>query len=67
MLAHILTELCKVDKDECRAMQVCKQNAIYYIKDDTDLLGGRIAVNYKKCTGCGECKKVCCSNAIVIG
>ncbi|MCG1013204.1 4Fe-4S binding protein [Tepidanaerobacter sp. GT38] len=50
----------------CKAIIACLNHAISYVEDDDEPLGGRIEIDYAKCTGCGTCAKECCGMAIIM-
>jgi len=58
------TRHCSVDPNFCTVIPACPQQAIEYVKDDEEPIGGRIAFDLEKCDGCGICATVCCGSAI---
>jgi ferredoxin len=48
----------------CKAIPACPNDAITYIEDELEPLGGRIAFDHSKCEGCGKCAQECCGKAI---
>lgn len=66
MRPYINEKKCYVNPQICTAIKGCDQNAISYIEDDEEPLGGKIIFDYEKCNECGNCAKVCCGDAIDI-
>jgi Pyruvate/2-oxoacid:ferredoxin oxidoreductase delta subunit len=59
-----------IDKRKCAAqsfcppIQSCPNQAVSYIEDKSERLGGRIEIDLEKCEGCGKCVEVCCGHCI---
>lgn len=62
MKPYIIAKKCPAQNTICTAIKSCQQNAVSYIEDNDEPLGGRIVFNYDK--GCGTCVKVCSSQVI---
>jgi len=45
-------------------MKACKVEAMSFVEDENEPLGGRIEIDYAKCDGCGDCIGTCCGAAI---
>ena len=58
---------CPAQEQVCKAIPACPEDAIAYIADATQPLGGRIVFDYDRCNGCGACVEACCGSAIEIG
>jgi Pyruvate/2-oxoacid:ferredoxin oxidoreductase delta subunit len=46
------------------SLKSCPNNAIYYVEDEEELLGGRMEIDSGKCKGCGKCAELCCGKCI---
>lgn len=55
---------CPAQPGLCLAIQACVQEAIRYVADEKERLGGKIVFDYDRCDGCGDCVTACCGNAI---
>lgn len=64
MRPYIVKVKCAAQENICPPIKDCPNNAIYYITDDDEPIGGRIEFNYEICGGCGKCVDVCCGNCI---
>jgi Pyruvate/2-oxoacid:ferredoxin oxidoreductase delta subunit len=64
MRPFIIKERCAAQQNICPPMKECVNNAIFYIVDEEELLGGRIQIDYEKCEGCGKCVDICCGHCI---
>jgi len=60
----ILKKKCPAQANICKAILACPNHAISYVEDDDEPLGGRIEIDYTKCSGCGTCAQECCGMAI---
>lgn len=56
--------LCSAQEQICLAIPACSQQAVYYVADEEEPLGGRIEFDYGRCDGCGQCAEKCCGQAI---
>lgn len=55
---------CPAQEKICLAIPACPENAIRYVVDVTQKLGGRIVFDYDRCNACGACVTACCGTAI---
>ena len=60
----ISKEKCAAQPQICPSMKVCKPEAMKFVEDENEPIGGRIEIDYSKCTGCGDCIGACCGTAI---
>ncbi len=66
MKAHIIKERCAADSRICKPLKECPENAICFIEDENEPLGGYMKIEIEKCSGCGICVPLCCGNCIEI-
>ncbi len=66
MKVEIITEKCPAQYNICQPLMQCSLQAIIYVEDMNEPLGGRILIDYHKCDGCGICVDLCCGQAIII-
>ena len=57
---------CQAQKEMCKAIQACQNEALIYIADENEPLGGKIVVDEALCSECGLCVEECCGHAIEI-
>ncbi len=55
---------CPALPDICPVIKACPQNAIRYVTDDQERMGGKIVFDYDRCDGCAACVTACCGQAI---
>jgi len=55
---------CPAQNKICKAIPACPNQAIGYVEDEQEPLGGRIVFDYDRCEGCGQCAAECCGDAI---
>ncbi len=55
---------CPAQKELCKAIPACPDNALHYVADENEPLGGKIVINEAVCNACGLCVEACCGNAI---
>ena len=55
---------CPAQKEICKAIQVCPTDALTYVADENEPLGGKIVVDEVLCSECGLCVTECCGHAI---
>ena len=55
---------CPAQKEMCKAIQACPNEALIYIADENEPLGGKIVLNEALCSECGICVEECCGQAI---
>lgn len=55
---------CPAQKEICKAIPACLNQAISYVEDENERLGGKIVIDYELCSGCGICAEECCGHAI---
>jgi Pyruvate/2-oxoacid:ferredoxin oxidoreductase delta subunit len=55
---------CSAQESICPVIPACSQQAVYYVQDEEEPLGGRIEFDYARCDGCGQCVEKCCGQAI---
>ncbi|MBE0068593.1 MAG: hypothetical protein PWQ59_2274 [Thermoanaerobacterium sp.] len=56
MRSVILKEKCPAQANVSKSIIACPSHAMSYVKDN-EPLGGRIEIDYTKCTRCGTCAK----------
>jgi Fe-S-cluster-containing hydrogenase component 2 len=66
MTAVVLKRKCPAQNDLCQAIPACPNDAIYYLADENEPLGGKILVDSEKCNDCGACVQACCGQAMEI-
>jgi Pyruvate/2-oxoacid:ferredoxin oxidoreductase delta subunit len=55
---------CPAQKEMCRVISACPEQAIAYVEDENEPLGGKIVVDEALCSGCRLCVEECCGHAI---
>jgi len=55
---------CPAVKQACTAILSCPNQAIFYVSDVKERLGGRMEIALDRCDGCGICVAECCGKAI---
>jgi Pyruvate/2-oxoacid:ferredoxin oxidoreductase delta subunit len=55
---------CPAQNQMCKAIPACPTEAITYVADENEPLGGKIEINEALCTECGICAEECCGQAI---
>jgi Pyruvate/2-oxoacid:ferredoxin oxidoreductase delta subunit len=60
----IIKERCAAQPDICPPLKECERQAISYMEDDEEPLGGKISIDLEKCDGCGACVSLCCGHCI---
>jgi NAD-dependent dihydropyrimidine dehydrogenase PreA subunit len=55
---------CPAQKEMCRVIPACPTQAMAYIEDENEPLGGKIVIDEALCNECGLCVQECCGNAI---
>ncbi len=55
---------CPAQKEICKAIPACPKEALIYIGDEDEPLGGKIIIDEGCCDGCGLCAAECCGQAI---
>ena len=64
MRPYIIEKKCPAQKEICKAILACPNEAISYVADETAPMGGRIVFDYDNCDECGLCADECCGHAI---
>lgn len=64
MQPSIIKRRCPAQDKLCKAIPACPREAIRYVLDENEPLGGVIVFDYDKCDGCGRCAEECCGSAI---
>lgn len=64
MKPYLIDRRCPAQKDICKAIMACQEDAILYVEDESAPLGGRIVFDYDRCNECGLCATECCGQAI---
>ena len=64
MKAYIDRRKCPASDEFCKPIRECPEKALLWIEDEADAFGARIEVVEEKCTGCGVCVELCCSECI---
>ena len=57
-------KMCCANPDICTIIKACPAEAISYVKDEQEPLGGKIEFDYEKCTECESCVDVCSGHAV---
>ncbi len=60
----LLRHKCAVQRDICTAIKSCPRDAVRFVEDAAEPLGGRIVFEMAACDGCGICARECCGAAI---
>jgi len=60
----IIKERCAAQPDICPPMKQCPQQAVYFVEDEDEPIGGRVEIDIDKCDGCGKCAEICCGSCI---
>jgi len=60
----LIKRRCPAQQTMCRAILACPRQAVIYIVDELEPLGGKIVFDYEKCDECGKCAPECCGQAI---
>jgi Pyruvate/2-oxoacid:ferredoxin oxidoreductase delta subunit len=55
---------CAAQSQICPPIKECPTQAVIYVEDEDEPLGGRIAIDEEKCTSCGLCVSICCGQCI---
>jgi len=55
---------CPAQQVLCKAIPACPAQAIVYVVDENEPLGGRIEIKPALCNECGACIEACCGKAI---
>lgn len=55
---------CPAQKEMCKAILACPTEALTYVADDNEPLGGKIVIDEILCNECGICVEECCGHAI---
>jgi NAD-dependent dihydropyrimidine dehydrogenase PreA subunit len=55
---------CPAQKEICKAIPACPAEALTYVVDENELMGGKIVVDESLCNECGICVEKCCGQAI---
>jgi len=55
---------CSAQVQICLAIPACSLQAVIYVEDEEEPLGGRIEFDYARCDGCGKCAEECCGQAV---
>ncbi|MBP7402579.1 MAG: hypothetical protein KBA30_08180 [Clostridia bacterium] len=55
---------CSAQPQICPPMKACPVQAIRYVEDEDEPIGGRIEIDYGLCDGCGKCVPLCCGECI---
>jgi len=66
MPAVINKRKCAAQENICLPITTCPSEAIAYVADDNEPLGGRIIIDITLCDDCGVCVDACCGQAIEI-
>ncbi len=64
MKPFIIRERCAAEPRICPPIRECPRQAVSYVEDENEPIGGRIVFDYDKCDGCGACVAICCGNCI---
>lgn len=64
MKAFVDLTRCSVQKEICKPILECPNQAILYSEDENAMLGAKMEVDITRCEGCGHCILVCCGDAI---
>lgn len=55
---------CPAQEIVCLAIPACPNNAITYVVDESERLGGKIVIDAASCDECGACISACCGQAL---
>ncbi len=55
---------CPAQNNICKVIPACPREAITYVEDEKERLGGKIVIDATKCDDCGICVEECCGRAI---
>ena len=55
---------CAAEPRICPPIKECPEQAITYMEDEDEPVGGRIVVDDEKCAGYGLCVSICCGHCI---
>ena len=66
MKAYIDKRKCPASNKFCKPIAQCPENAMTWVEDEEEAFGARIEVDENKCTGCGICVPLCCSDCIEV-
>ena len=55
---------CSAQPNICPPMKECPKQAISFVEDEEEPIGGRIEIDAEKCDGCGKCVDICCGHCI---
>jgi Pyruvate/2-oxoacid:ferredoxin oxidoreductase delta subunit len=61
---YIVKERCAAQPEICPPLKECPVQAVYYVPDEEEPIGGRIEINQEACNGCSICASVCCGHCI---
>jgi len=64
MKPRINKRKCPAQNDLCKVIRACPTQAITYVADENEPLGGKILIDESLCSGCGICAEECCGDAI---
>ena len=64
MKPYVIKERCAAQPSICPPIKACPKEAVIYVEDENEPIGGRIVFDYNKCDGCGACVAICCGNCI---
>ena len=63
---EIIKEKCPAQKEICQPLLQCPRQAITYVEDFNEMMGGRMEIENTKCDGCAICVDLCCGQAILL-
>ena len=55
---------CAAEPKICPPIKECPAQAVSYVEDEDEPIGGRIVIDAELCTGCGLCVNICCGHCI---
>ena len=61
---YIVKERCAAQLEICPPIKECPVQAVHYVSDEAEPIGGRIEIDLKACNGCGVCAAICCGHCI---
>ena len=66
MVPFIDKRKCAAQPDICPPIKECPNQAVSYVVDKSERIGGRIVIDLEKCEGCGKCVEICCGQCIAL-
>lgn len=64
MIPYIDKRKCAAQPAICPPIKSCPNQAVSYVEDKSEKIGGRIVIDLERCEGCGKCVEICCGHCI---